>query len=119
MKSDTCSVDGEVLNKRSLRDWSAWFDEPRAGEVSVLPGLHTITVSYRRMSGGDLEESTQDAVLSIVAEAGHIYEVQAQRIKKQGWEEIRHEFFGGWGSWTAWVIDTATGQVVAGRPPPR
>lgn len=54
-----------------------------------------VEVSYRGGQGGDLEYSTTNAVLSFAVEAGRIYEVRAERVKQQGWAELKHDLFGG------------------------
>jgi hypothetical protein len=113
------SVDGQRLNSIELKDWVPICSEPRVGEIRVLPGEHTIGVSYRGGKGGDLEISTQEALLAFVAEPGRTYAVHAARVKGDGWKELRYELLGGRGIWTAWVTDAASGQLVAGQKPER
>ena len=63
--------------------------------VELLPGHHSVTVNYRSRKG----TSSAPVVLEFFARADHIYKVKARA---------------GYRRWTAWIIDTGDGSVVAG-----
>jgi len=81
-------------------------------EIEVLPGLHTVEVSYR---GHGI--STSNARVTFDAKEGGQYEVQAMRIKEGFWSEFLLHAGGGSSRWTAWVVDVRTDAVVGGVRP--
>lgn len=85
----------------------------RSQEVAILPGPHTLEVSY---VGGN-SHSTTNAVVPFEARAGRRYRVRAEPVRKGFWTEVGKSVAGGTGGWVAWVEDEETGVVVAGRKP--
>ncbi len=63
--------------------------------AALPPGRHTVEIHYRSKKGS----SSAPVVLEFLARAGHLYKVKARA---------------GYRRWTAWIIDTANGAVVAG-----
>ena len=69
-------------------------------KVIVLPGDHTIEVSFQTQSMGDfVSYSNETASLTFKAEAGHTYVAHAHRVSTEGW--------------IAYVIDKKTGERIA------
>lgn len=87
-------------------------------EIEVLPGRHTFEVAWVRGSFvKGTAQSTGNATVELMAEAGHRYVVKADDVREGFWPEVGKATLGGPGTWTAWIEDTATGTVVAGRRP--
>lgn len=107
-------VDGVALNEGEFRYFSPAFGPPRVIEVHVLPGPHVIEVSWLRGWG----RSISNATVAIDVEAGRRYEVWADNIPPDSrLKRVGLAVFGGRSSWTAWVVDAASKQIVAGHPP--
>jgi hypothetical protein len=70
------SVDGRKLERKGERSGTV---------VEVLPGHHTLSVSYYASNGVERRQSTQDIVLTFDAEAGHYYLLAAVPLGS-GWD---------------------------------
>ena len=69
-------------------------------KVIVLPGDHTIEVSFQTQTMGDfVSYSNETASLTFKAEAGHAYVAHAHRVSAEGW--------------IAYLMDKKTGERVA------
>ena len=69
-------------------------------KVIVLPGEHTIEVSFQTQTTGDLVSYSNETVsLTFNTEAGHTYVAQAHLMSAKGW--------------IAYVMDKKTGERVA------
>jgi len=78
-------------------------------EVELLPGAHTLEVSY---FDGNIR-STNNATLTFTCKAGGIYELHVAPVD-EGFGHALAVGAGGQGHWTAWIIDTDTVEVLAG-----
>jgi len=78
-------------------------------EIELPAGIHTLEVSR--------PGSTRNFALSFDAQAGGQYEVQSIRLKDGFWSEIWLHYAGGSSRWVAWIVDTKSGEVVAGFRP--
>ncbi len=83
-----------------------------AARYHILPGNHTVSVSYTRFPDVGLcvglacfpvLDETHDLSINFVAEAGHEYRIPAERRGERNW---------------IWVEDVTSGKVVAGEKPP-
>jgi hypothetical protein len=82
-------------------------------EAELLPGTHTLEVSY---FNGSIR-SINNATLTFTCKAGGIYELHVAPVD----EGVGRAFVvaaGGRGHWTAWIIDADTKEVLAGQPRP-
>jgi hypothetical protein len=83
-----------------------------AKEIELLPGQYDLSVCYLNTDC----HSTEDVQLSFTAEAGKIYKLQAASEEMSFGKLVALEAAGGQSTWTAWIVDAATGKVVAGQP---
>lgn len=110
-------ADGTKLNDHPWEWFIPPFSPARVNDLQLLPGVHTLEVSWIVGKGG---RSTSNAVLKFNAEAGHRYIVWAGEIPPGGaWKSIGLFIGGGRSTWTAWITDAQSGAVVAGAPPPQ
>jgi hypothetical protein len=75
-----------------------------ARAVEVLPGWHTMGVTYEDWEGRRRRRGTGGCYLALTAEAGHVYRANGEPI--------------GWNTWHCWVEDTNTKQRTEGRTTP-
>jgi len=80
-------------------------------EIELLPGEHTIGVGYYAAGA----ESTSAIKLTFTCQAGHVYELHVARIN-EGFSNTVGAALGGSGHYTAWIIDSDTKEVLAGKP---
>jgi hypothetical protein len=80
-------------------------------EAELLPGEHTLEVSY--FNGGT--RSINNIPLAFTCKAGGVYELRVAPID-EGFGGTLAVAVGGRGHWTAWIIDTDTKEVLAGKP---
>jgi len=78
-------------------------------EIELPAGMHTLEVSC--------PGSTRNFALSFDARPGGQYELQSTRVKDGFWSELWLHYAGGSSRWVAWIVDTRTGDVVAGFRP--
>jgi hypothetical protein len=102
----------EKIDGLQVRE-SSW-QMPFITEAEIPPGVHTIEVSFNE---GNIK-SISNVVLRLDAQPSGTYQIHAAELPEGFWSELGKAFIGGTGRWTAWVVDTNTGQVVAGTPPP-
>jgi len=104
----------EKLDGVQVREFS-WWHTPSITEVELIPGWHTLEVSFVFDTS---KKSTTNAVVRFDAQAGQTYRLLAAEVPEGFWAEASRAVFGGQGRWTAWVVDTTTGQVVGGQQTP-
>ena len=83
----------------------------RGTRVHILPGSHTVSVSYAKYSDVNLcvglaclpPSEGLDLSIDFMAEAGHEYRIPAERRGERNW---------------IWVEDVTSGKVIAGEKPP-
>jgi hypothetical protein len=102
----------EKIDGKQIREPS--WQMPYITEAQISPGVHTIEVSFYEGSS----RSTSNAVLKFYAQSAATYQIHAADIPQSFWAEFSKALVGGEGHWTAWAVDTKTGEVVAGRKPP-
>lgn len=80
-------------------------------QAELLPGEHTLEVSY--FNGGTT--SINNIPLVFTCKAGGVYELRVAPID-EGFGGALAVAAGGRGRWTAWIMDSDTKEVLAGRP---
>ena len=88
------------------------FNRNNTIEIEMLPGTNTLQFSYQDDS---LSHSITNMTLTFYGQAGQIYELHVAPINDGFGKHLERDFFGGRFFWTAWIIDTQNGEVVAGR----
>ena len=83
-------------------------------EIELLPGKYDLSVSY--YNANNKQRSISDALISFDAHAGTTYEMRAAPEEMSFGKELKLDAFGGHSTWTLWIIDAGTGEVVAGMP---
>jgi hypothetical protein len=83
-------------------------------EVELLPGEHSLEVSYTDTKGG---HSISNGRLTLFCEAGHVYELFAASEKRSFPKVLSTMIFGGKYGWTMWIVDDKNKKVVAGQNP--
>jgi hypothetical protein len=104
----------ERIDGVQVREFS-WWQMPSITEAKLPAGPHTVEVSF------DVDtwtRSTSNAVVRFEAQPNRAYQIHAAQIPEGFWSEVGKAVIGGRGSWTAWVVDTSSGQVVGGRKLP-
>ncbi|MGD0659206.1 MAG: hypothetical protein ABSD38_14155 [Syntrophorhabdales bacterium] len=78
--------------------------------ITVLPGKHTVEISFRRQWVGDkLLLSDVTGSITFAAVAGHTYSVNADLLPIKEWAGlVAHEY-----DWKGYVKDQGTGQTIA------
>jgi len=87
-----------------------------AKEIALLPGTYELSISYFCPGPNGDSQSTSDVLITLSAEAGKIYQLRAAHEEITFGKSLELELVGGKYAWTAWILDTGTGKVVAGRP---
>jgi len=83
---------------------------PSQLNITVLPGKHTVEISFRRQWVGDkLLHSDVTGSITFAAEAGHTYSVNANLLPIKEWAGlVAHEY-----DWRGYTKDQGTGQTIA------
>jgi hypothetical protein len=80
-------------------------------EAELLPGVHTLEVSY---FDGSIK-SINNSRLCFTCKAGGVYELHVAPVD-EGFGRALAVGAGGKGHWTSWIIDADTKEVLAGKP---
>jgi hypothetical protein len=105
---------GEVAQVKSIDGTPHGTGKLRGGyphELELPAGEHTIGVGYY----AGMAESTSAIKLTFTCQAGHVYELHVARIN-EGFSNTVGVALGGSGHYTAWIIDSDTKEVLAGKP---
>ena len=107
--SESCPVE-KIDGKRITRDRQ--FVRNNTRRIELLPGTHTLSVIFLDRPG----HSTSNALLTATFKPGHTYELKAAQINESLGRTAWRHTFGGTYLWTAWILDSETKEIVAGRP---
>ena len=98
------SIDGTPMGKGKYR----WYNPH---EIEFQPGEYTVEAAY--FTG--VVQGVSPIKLTFNCQAGHAYELHVAKIDEGFWGEVRLSL-GGHGHYTAWIIDSETKVVLAGKP---
>ena len=102
-------INGEPLVKGNKRVGN------KTKEIELLPGKYDLTISYFVPTPNGVSQSISNEVISFTAEAGKIYHLRAAAEEMTFGQSVGLALAGGRYGWTAWIEETGTGNVVAGR----
>ena len=100
------SIDGTPLGKGKLRN-------ANPHEIEFSPGEHTVEASY--FTG--LVQGISPIKLTFNGHTGRVCELRVAKVD-EGFSGTVRLALGGGGHYTAWIIDSETQEVVAGKPRP-
>lgn len=104
----------ERIDGLQVREFS-WWHMPSITEAELPAGLHTVEVSFDIDTG---TRSTSNVALRFDAQPNRTYQIHAAQIPQGFWSEFGKAMIGGEGTWTAWLVDTSSGEIVAGHKLP-